>query len=57
MTSSLSYHANHKQIDVIVMWVLVVGANTMNEFQQYVEDTQGEVMCYKALCMRLAILM
>jgi hypothetical protein len=57
MTSSLSYHANHKQVDVIVTWVLVVGANTMNAFQQYVEDTQGEVMCYKALYMRLAILM
>jgi len=45
-----------KQVDVIVMWILVV-TNTMNEFQQYVENTQGEVMCYKALCMRLAILM
>jgi len=56
MSSSLSYHVNHKQVDVIVMWVLVVWENTMNEFQQYVEDTQGEAMRYKTLCMRLVVL-
>jgi hypothetical protein len=57
MTSSFSYHANHKQVDVIVMWVLVFWENTMNEFQRYVEDTQGEAMRYKTLCTRLVVFM
>jgi hypothetical protein len=57
MSFSLSYHVNHKQVDVIVIWVLVVWENTMNEFQQYVEGTQGKTMRYKTLCMKLAVFM
>jgi hypothetical protein len=33
-----------KQVDVIVMWILVARAHTMKQFQQYVEDTK-ETLC------------